>query len=64
MKNINNEIVIIGAGMVGQSIAYQLIERKISNKITIIEKKNAVGLHIWKKQWSFTLPVYIINQVH
>ena len=41
MKNINNEIVIIGAGMVGQSIAYQLIERKISNKITIIEKENA-----------------------
>ena len=32
MKNINNEIVIIGAGMVGQSIAYQLIERKISNE--------------------------------
>ena len=45
MNNINNEIVIIGAGMVGQSIAFQLIERKISKKITIIEKENEVGLH-------------------
>lgn len=45
MNNIKTEIVIIGAGMVGQSIAYQLIERKISNKITIIEKENEVGLH-------------------
>ena len=36
MNNINNEIVIIGAGMVGQSIAYQLIERKISNKINVL----------------------------
>ena len=45
MNNIKTEIVIIGAGMVGQCIAYQLIERKISNKITIIEKENEVGLH-------------------
>ena len=45
MNNINNEIVIVGAGMVGQSIAFQLIERKISKKITIIEKENEVGLH-------------------
>ena len=45
MKNAKTEIVIIGAGMVGQSIAYQLIERKISNNIIIIEKENEVGLH-------------------
>ena len=45
MKNTKNEIVIIGAGMVGQSVAYQLIERKISNNIIIIEKENQVGLH-------------------
>ena len=33
------EIVIVGAGMVGQSIAYQLIDRKISSSIVIIGKE-------------------------
>ncbi len=39
------DIVILGAGMVGLSIAYQLIERNISKKIIIIEKENEIGLH-------------------
>ena len=43
--NINTEVVIIGGGMVGLSIAYQLIERNISNKIILIEKEKKVGMH-------------------
>ena len=31
--------------MAGQSIAYQLIDRKISSSIVIIEKENLVGFH-------------------
>ena len=45
MQKSKGEIVIIGGGMVGLSIAYQLIERNISSKIIIIEKENTVGLH-------------------
>ena len=42
---MKTEIIIIGGGMVGLSIAYQLIERKISNKIVLVEKEKDVGLH-------------------
>tara|TARA_Y100000589_G_C27198691_1_gene648281 strand:+ start:1948 stop:3174 length:1227 start_codon:yes stop_codon:yes gene_type:complete len=45
MRKTECEIVIVGAGMVGQSLAYQLLERGISNKIIIIEKENLIGLH-------------------
>ena len=41
----NYEIIIIGGGMVGLSIAHQLIEKNISNKIAIIEKEASIGLH-------------------
>ena len=43
--NKNAEVVIIGGGMVGLSIAYQLIERNISNKVILIEKEKKVGMH-------------------
>lgn len=39
------KIIIIGGGMVGLSIAHQLIERKISDQITIIEKTKNIGQH-------------------
>ena len=39
------EVVIIGGGMVGLSIAYQLMERNISNNIALIEKEKKIGLH-------------------
>ena len=42
---IHEEIVILGGGMVGLSLAHQLIERKISKKITIIDKENSLGMH-------------------
>ena len=43
--NINKEVVIIGGGMVGLSIAYQLIERNITKKIILIEKEKNIGMH-------------------
>ena len=39
------KIVIIGGGMVGLSVAYQLIDRGITNKITIIDKESELGMH-------------------
>ena len=39
------EFLIIGGGMVGLSIAFQLISRKIAKKIIIIEKEKELGLH-------------------
>ena len=39
------DFLIIGGGMVGLSIAYQLISRKISNKIVIIDKEAKLGFH-------------------
>tara|TARA_Y100001968_G_scaffold43474_1_gene33483 strand:- start:9505 stop:10719 length:1215 start_codon:yes stop_codon:yes gene_type:complete len=44
MKN-SEKIIIIGGGMVGMSVAYQLIARGITNKITIIDKESELGMH-------------------
>ncbi len=41
----SSEIIIIGGGMVGISIAYQIIERNISKNILIIDKEDSLGLH-------------------
>ncbi len=41
----NKEIVIIGGGIVGLTIAYQIIERGISKNIIILEKESNLGLH-------------------
>ena len=45
MINKNFEVIILGAGMVGLSIAHQLKERGISEDILIIEKEREVGKH-------------------
>ncbi len=42
---INYDFCIIGGGMVGLSIANQLIERGISSKILIVDKEVELGLH-------------------
>ena len=42
---MDTEILIIGSGMVGMSLAHQLKKRSISNKITILEKENDIGKH-------------------
>lgn len=45
MKNKNFEVIILGGGMVGLSVAHQLQQRGISNDILIIEKEKEVGKH-------------------
>tara|TARA_Y100000589_G_C27196097_1_gene646872 strand:- start:1447 stop:2655 length:1209 start_codon:yes stop_codon:yes gene_type:complete len=42
---MRTDFVIIGGGMVGLSIANQLIERNISKKIVVIDKEKELGLH-------------------
>ena len=39
------DVLIVGAGMVGLSIAWQLLERDLSFKIAIIDKEQDVGKH-------------------
>ena len=44
-KEQSFEIIIIGGGMVGLSLAYQLCKRSISNNICILEREKDLGLH-------------------
>jgi (S)-2-hydroxyglutarate dehydrogenase len=39
------DIIIIGGGIVGLASAYQLLEKKPSLKLAVLEKENAVALH-------------------
>ena len=41
----NFDIIIIGAGIIGLSTAYKLLEKDSSLKISIIEKENSVAAH-------------------
>jgi len=41
----HTDVLIVGAGMVGLSIAWQLLERGSTKSITIIDKEDAVGMH-------------------
>ena len=43
--SFNFDFCIAGGGMVGLSIAHQLIERKISSRILIIDKEKELGKH-------------------
>ena len=45
MNETRDTIVILGAGMVGLSIARQIKKIRKSAKIFIIEKEGAIGLH-------------------
>ena len=45
MINRNFDIAIIGGGMVGLCIAYQILKRGLFKKIVIIEKENKLGMH-------------------
>ncbi len=45
MKEIKGDILILGAGVVGLSLAYRLVERGISKNILIIEKEKNIGSH-------------------
>tara|TARA_B100002051_G_C16725157_1_gene634862 strand:+ start:825 stop:2054 length:1230 start_codon:yes stop_codon:yes gene_type:complete len=39
------DVLILGGGMVGLSVAHQLLERGITNSITILDKEPELGLH-------------------
>ena len=41
----NYDVVIIGGGITGLCIAHQILEKKISKKILIIEKEDRLGAH-------------------
>ena len=45
MSEHSCDVLILGGGMVGLSIAHQLLERGVTNSITIIDKESEVGLH-------------------
>ena len=45
MSSGNCDVLILGGGMVGLSIANQLLERGITNSITILDKEPELGLH-------------------
>ena len=41
----NTDILIIGGGIVGLSLAYQLSKKNLFKKITVIDKENKIGQH-------------------
>ena len=43
--DLNTDFLIIGGGMVGLSVANQILERGISKKIIIIDKEPQLGMH-------------------
>ena len=45
MNASNCDVLILGGGMVGLSIANQLLERGITRNITILDKEPQLGLH-------------------
>jgi len=45
MKDLKGDILILGAGIVGLSLAYRLVERGISKNILVIEKEKKIGSH-------------------
>ena len=45
MSTHSRDVVIIGGGMVGLCLAYQLLERNISRKISVLDKEEELGRH-------------------
>ena len=45
MNSHQCDVLILGGGMVGLSIAHQLLERRITSSITIIDKEPELGRH-------------------
>ena len=45
MLTDSHDVVIIGGGIVGLSIAHQLLERDITHSICVIDKEPKLGLH-------------------
>ena len=45
MSEDSCDVLILGGGMVGLSIAHQLLERGIASRITVLDKERELGLH-------------------
>ena len=47
MNNINSkcDVLILGGGIVGLTIAYQLLERDLTKKIFILDSEESLGKH-------------------
>ena len=45
MTDKKEQVVIIGAGIVGSCIAYQLLEKYTNIEVTIVEKEKSIGKH-------------------
>ncbi len=45
MNSTNADIVIVGGGIVGVCVAYQLLERKLFANIVLLEKEDKIGFH-------------------
>ena len=45
MNSQSCDVLILGAGMVGLSVAYQLLEREIAKNIIVLDKEAKVGCH-------------------
>src|SRR6478735_4587618 len=41
----DSDVVIVGAGIVGLSTAYQLVRRESGLRVTVLEKESSEGLH-------------------
>ena len=45
MKNKNTDILIIGGGIVGLTVAYQLSKKNVFKSITVLDKEISIGKH-------------------
>jgi L-2-hydroxyglutarate oxidase LhgO len=43
--NLSTDYLIVGAGIIGLTIAYELLKQEPNAKIILIEKENQIGLH-------------------
>ena len=62
MREVKGDILILGAGVVGLSLAYRLVERGISKKYSNNEKKKKSVYIPLVEIVAFFIQVYITNQ--
>ncbi len=61
---MNSDYLIIGAGIVGLSIAYSIQKREPNAKIVILEKEVEIGLHAsGRNTLAYYMLVSIIVQI-
>ena len=63
MNSSNIDVIIIGGGMVGLSVAHQLLERKITSSVAILDKELTLGLHSSGRNSESFMLDFIINLV-